>query len=553
MATLFTENALRSAAGDRVFDRGRAYHREGRVKLTRCSPSHIQAIVRGNEDYRVELDIGGGGLVGTCSCPAFETADVCKHMVAVALSVSARVAEAGDAMPHDRIRTYLSGLDTTRLIDLLLDAADRDEELGERLELDAALATEDDATLEKRLSAALTKATRTGRFIDYRHAPRWAAGIEVVLDAIGQLAAGPRAPAARRLAEKALERIAKAMGEIDDSDGHIGGLLGQAAKIHLEACTYERPDPILLARYLFKAETESDHDTFVDAASTYAKVLGPTGTAEHRRLATRAWEALPPIRARGSTDYDARHEYRVLAGMLSAVAERSGNVDQLIEIRTKCLASPWDYLQLAELCRSKGRGKDALRWAEEGAWLFEDDRPDERLIYFLAEVLQEAKRIDEAATHLRRLFNKAPSIETYERLKRVAGQPAAADCMTHLWDLVLKRAERPAGLTALLAEILLMERQPGAAWSAAEMTVMTSDIRLKLADATGKAFPEKALATYAAQIDHAARLGGRGNYVWVKDLLQRMAKLQSPSAHAAYVEELKLKHSRKRSLIQLLG
>jgi hypothetical protein len=44
--------------------------------------------------------------------------------------------------------------------------------------------------------------------------------------------------------------------------------------------------------------------------------------------------------------------------------------------------------------------------------LFEDDRPDERLIYFLAEVLQEAKRIDEAATHLRRLFNKAPSIET---------------------------------------------------------------------------------------------------------------------------------------------
>jgi hypothetical protein len=174
------------------------------------------------------------------------------------------------------------------------------------------------------------------------------------------------------------------------------------------------------------------------------------------------------------------------------------------------------------------------------------------LIYLLADLLQEAKRNDEAATHLRRLFNKAPSIETYERLKRVAGPLAGADCIAHLWDLV-KRAEGPAGLTALLAEILLMERQPEAAWSAAEMTVMTSDIRPKLADATGKAFPEKALATCAAQIDHAARLGGRGNYVWVKDLLQRMAKLQSPSAHAPYVEELKLKHSRKRLLIQLLA
>ena len=57
------------------------------------------------------------------------------------------------------------------------------------------------------------------------------------------------------------------------------------------------------------------------------------------------------------------------------------------------------------------RDQEALRLAEEGLWLFEDGRPDERLVFFAVDLLSQAGRNTDAEAQLWRAFEKAPSLE----------------------------------------------------------------------------------------------------------------------------------------------
>ena len=145
-------------------------------------------------------------------------------------------------------------------------------------------------------SEAINSAARTGGFVEYRAARGWAAGVAEALEAVGALVPGGRGALALRLADHALKKIEAAMQHVDDSDGHCGGLLRQAAEIHLAACEAVRPDPVKLAGELFQREVEEDYDTFHGAVSTYSDVLGASGLAAFKALAQAAWEKLPPRR-----------------------------------------------------------------------------------------------------------------------------------------------------------------------------------------------------------------------------------------------------------------
>ncbi len=114
------------------------------------------------------------------------------------------------------------------------------------------------------------------------------------------------------------------------------------------------------------------------ALADYADVLGESGLAEYRRLATATWDTrhASPDRTRSAAEFSDL----ALKGILDFFAERDGNVEAQIALRASNLSSPWGYLQLAEFCLSEGREAEALKRAEEGLWLFEDRRPDEQLL-----------------------------------------------------------------------------------------------------------------------------------------------------------------------------
>jgi hypothetical protein len=548
----FDIETLRELAGDRSFTRGKDYFRDGCVQILSLGSKRVVAEVSGAEDYRTVLTGRGEDIDGECSCPAFKEQGFCKHMVATALAVNAAgegaEAEAGAAL--SRIREHLKAKPPEQLVDMIVDLAEEHPELFRKLDLASIKEDADDATLEKRLRKAIDAATRIQTYVDYRAARDWSADVEAALDAVADIASGPRANVALRLAEHAFERIGKAFESIDDSDGHLGSLLGQARDVHLAAAEAARPEPIALARSLFKREMEDDLGAFEDVLLVHADVLGEPGLAEYRRLAEAAWKKVPArsSRARDDDSFGSVHQ---LKGILDFFAERDGDVEARIALRAKNLSSPWDYLQLAEFCLSHGREEEALRRAEEGLWQFEDDRPDERLLFFAAGLLTKARRAADAEAHLWRAFQKQPSLNVYKELRRVGGEPVAARALALLESRLGDNKRDIWGARAdLVVEVLMLEKRFDAAWSSVNKFGVSEHVKQRLVTTTDIQFPHEALAFYSAQVE---RFASAAAYSEAVKVIARMAKLRSAGEQAAFVAELKLRHGRKRNFMKLLG
>jgi hypothetical protein len=437
------------------------------------------------------------------------------------------------------------------LAEMILGLAERDSHLFRKLDLAAAGTQADDATLETRLRKAIDGATGTGHFIDYSAAPEWADGVNEALDAIEQLASGPRATLALKLAERAMERIAGAIESIDDSDGHCGALLNRTRDIHLAAASVVRPEPVQLARGLFARELDDDYEIFHNAVALYADVLGERGLAEYRRLATAAWDKLPSRLGKVRAGHDDFGRSYQLKNILDFFAERDGDVDARIALRAKDLSSQWDYLQLAEFCSAEGRQEEALRRAEEGLWMFEDDQPDERLLFFTVKLLSKARRKAEAEAHLWRTFEKAPSLELYKQILKFVGRAAGKRAIALLESRLAAR-RRPAwndGLD-LLIKILMHEKQFDMAWSTVKEFDASAYTKQELARASDQQHPSEALQVYAAQVE---QLATAGIYDEAAKVIARMGKIRSTSEQAVYVADLKMRHGRKRNFMKRLG
>jgi uncharacterized Zn finger protein len=169
----FDPAALRDLAGGAVFGRGEDYARSGRVELLSDDGERVRARVLGTEVYRAALRGRGRAFAGECSCPAFADHGFCKHLVATALAANA-AGEDGEAVP-DRIgaiRAHLRAQGADRLAEMILDLAERDPALLDRLDLAAsAAAPGDPAEVAGRCRAALKRALRTGRFVEYAARP----------------------------------------------------------------------------------------------------------------------------------------------------------------------------------------------------------------------------------------------------------------------------------------------------------------------------------------------------------------------------------------------
>jgi tetratricopeptide (TPR) repeat protein len=549
----FHLDTVRELAGGKAFSRGQEYYRNGSVELLSVTPKRVVAQVAGTEDYRTVLTGRGTEIGGECSCPAFEDWGFCKHMVATALAANAAGdgAEAEAVGAQSRMRKWLESKSVDGLVDMILELAERDLDLFRKLDIESAVGATDDKTVEARLRKAIDSATRAATYVDNRHAAGWRVGVEAALDALADIASGPRAAIALRLVEHAIDRIESAFEAIDDSDGHLGELLNHARDIHLTATRATRPESIALARYLFKKETENDFDTFVGAVADYADVLGERGLAEYRRLAVTAWNKLPARSGRGSAvaeDFGRVHE---LMGVLDFFAERDGDIDARVALRARDLSSPWAYLQLAEFCLSQGRHEEALRRAEEGLWVFEDNRPDERLLLFTVKLLVKARRKADAEAHLWRVFEKQPSLEVYKQIRRLGGESETKRALAQLEARMLTRQRSAWSDRAdLLIKILMHEKQFDTAWSAVKKFGASVYMQQELARASDQRHPIEALEVYAAQVE---QLANGGTYDEAAKVIARMEKIRSTTEQAAYIADLKVRHGRKRNFMKLLG
>ena len=569
-APRFDIDVLRRLSGETTFARGSSYHAAGRVEILSSRAGRITAKVFGSETYEASLKPDTDHPAGDCSCPAFAGVGWCKHLVAVALAAN-DLASGETSRPDGRldpVRDHLRSLGIEALIELVLEQAKADSALMRRLELAAASARGDDTAIAAQLKKAITAATRTTDYIDYGKVRSWARPIGDLLDEIEQLLDSGRHQLGLDLLEHFLDRMEQALASIDDSNGHGIGLLERAAELHLRACEVVRPDPVTLARQLFRRETESFGDAFHRAANIYADALGRDGKAEYRRLAEAVWAQLPPRRADDrqlSQNHEFSSKHYGLLAILDRLAEEDGDIDRRIALLTKDLSRVTAYEQLVELCLEHGRREAALTWAEEGLWLFQDFMAEPLALRTVGLYLDDGRKADAEAL-LWRCFERAPSRRVLDKLNATAGNVSNGEILDRAIAVMRRRlADRPktkrwwGGFsdTDFLVEIFLAEGRLAEAWAVTDAHDCQERTILAVAAASEATEPAKVIAFYEQLVERRVRHTTQVGYEEACRLIDRIGRIRKDRAetavHAAYLSELATRHKAKRNFMKLLA
>ena len=580
---LLEHEALRGRAGDRTFQRGQRYAAEGRVSGMVEEGGDLSGMVAGTDDYEVRLWLDGDELAASCDCSVGEDDVFCKHMVALALAWLDGEAEASEADPRvprprparprrvtiDDIRTHLESLDHAALVELVLAQADRDDSLREHLALRVAMtdATGAGADLVRR---AIDQAARAPDFVRYADAHGYAQGIHAAVDLVEGILNDGSAGVVIELCEHALGRIERAMEHVDDADGEMGGLLERVQELHHAACEAARPDPANLAARLFAWELGDELDVFSCAALTYADVLGPAGLAEYRRRAEVEWAKVPPLTPGADVGRSFADRRFRITSIMESLARAAGDVDELISIKSRDLASPYAFLEIARACLDAARADEALDWAERGMRAF-PGTPDGRLRAFLAELYHQRSRHGEAIALIWGAFEDGPTLEGFLTLKSHAGRVDAwPDWRARALDTAREavvRAQataRPARFRwdvpadgSALARMYLSEGDVDAAWREAKALGCSEAVWRELARRRESDHPADAIPIYQREVE--ALLGTKRNdgYEAAVELLGHirglMVTLGAEAEFAAYLAAVRAAHGRKRNFTSKLA
>ena len=577
LATLINRNALESLAGGTAFRRGEEYFSTGAVGQLRAQENKVSAKVEGTESYRVELRSEDGELAADCTCPRSGDGFFCKHCVAVGLAwldehgsaslptdgAGRKPARAKRRDPWQDIRQYLENQPSESLVEVLLEVAQRDDRLFQSLLLKAER-THGGGNAEKAFRRAIDDAVRVRGFIDWREVRSYAGNIDQVVDSLAELLQADSAAMLVRLAEHAIEKVERAMEQVDDSNGEIGGIVCRLGEMHLKACTLAKPDPAALAERLFRFATTLPFGLCSFDAATYRTPLGKEGLRRYRELAEAEWQKIKP-RA-DDKGYDPHRAS--ITRIMERLAEASGDVDELVAIRARDLSSSYRYLGIAGILAKAKRDDEALGWAERGLEAF-PDRPHNDLRDFLVAAYLARKRNDEALQLTWAQFAERPGLEPYRKLHEVAGKlgiwPVQRERALVWLDLAITREAastsrwKPQPSTpnySLRLSIALWEEDLDAAWAVVHKGICDRSLLITLAGKLEKDRADDAISLYRrvipAIVDEAKNSAYEEGVRLVRKIGSLMAAQNRLRAFGDYLAELRLQFKPKRNFIKLL-
>lgn len=582
-----TQAAIRRAADDRSYKRGKGYFESGMVYSLLLDGDKIFAKAHGTRDYKVHLWVEDGDVVGQCSCPMGDQGVFCKHMVAVGLThlaggvsedaprtKSARRARRPPKpkVTLDDVREYLLNQDPTKLVDIIVRQVHEDDRLRESLLMTVARQRPGGIDLAT-FRAAIDAATDTGGFVDYHEARDFTTGIDTVVNSIAELLKDGHATEVIELTEHTLTRCERGLAEMDDSDGNMTPILERLQELHHAACLKAKPEPEALARRLFRREIEGDWDTFYHAAETYADVLGKKGLAVYRKLAEKLWNQMPQLGPGDERSYEGpRHR---ITSIMESLARVSGDVEQLVAVMSRDLSAAYCYLRIAETYRKARLANKALEWAEKGLKAFEGQRPDSRLEDFLADEYHRRKRHDDAMTLIWGQFARNMHLDSYQHLKAHADrarqwpawrEKALAAIRSSLDDEKRQASSRPKNTWrrwnrppdhSVLVDIFLWEHDPDAAWQEALAGGCDDHLWMRLAGIREKNHPADAMAIYQRQIDpivnHKNNDAYREAAKLIRKIRQLMARLGREAEFPEYLAAVRAAHKPKRNFMAMLN
>ncbi len=572
--SFITRAVLQSIAGAAAFQRGEEYFSAGAVSRLRVTDDKITARVEGTENYRVELRDDDGELGYDCTCPRAADGYFCKHCVAVGLAwltENSAPQKSGAASgkkkrrdPWRDIKEYLGTQPPQTLLDLLLDVARRDDRLYQSLLLKAERTIGGGGNAAKAFRRVIDEATYIRGFVDWREVGTYAGNIDQVADSLAELLKPDTAAMLVELAEYAIERVENSLEQVDDSNGEISDIVYRLGELHLKACVMAKPEPAGLAERLFRFETTLPFSLCSFDAATYRKPLGKEGLRRYRELAEAEWRKLKPRDVKGS--YDAHRA--TITRIMERLAEASGNVDELVAIKSRDLSSGYCYLAIAEIWAKAKQPDKALEWAERGLKAF-PDRPDNRLRDFLVAAYLKRKHNDEALQLTWDQFEERPILEHYKKLRDVAGKlkcwPEQRNrALAWVAEVIAREAnttsrwkpKSSAPNYSLRMEIALWENDLDAAWESAHTGIRDRNLLIALAGKLESSRPGDAVSLYRSVVSPIVEQTNNAAYEEAIKLIRKVGglmKAQSQSRQFGdYLAELRVQFKPKRNFIKLL-
>lgn len=467
------------------------------------------------------------------------------------------------ASMQQQFKTWLAQQPHEVLVGMLLEVAQRDDRLAQTLLLKSTPAGAQESLLDD-LRRLIDDVTTVTGFLDWRALHSFVDPLDQAVDTLEELLTPEYAAALVELAQYAIEQTEAALENVDDSDGLVGDVLCRLGELHLKACELARPDAESLAHDLFRLETTLPFGVCSFSAYTYRDVLGEVGLRQYRALAQAQWDALRPADAQLGFD----HERFKITRIMEDLARASGNVDELIAIKSGNLKNASSYLEIAKILTQAKRHDEALQWAERGLKAY-PERPDNRLRDFLVGIYLQNQRHEEALQLTWIQFEEQPALGTYQKLHGVANQlglwpEQRARALAWLQECITREANQTSRYKPQPSEpdmscrvaIALWESDLDAAWNAIHQGSCHQSLRLSLAQAMESTRAREAIVLYRQMIPETVNQTNNAAYAsavtWLRKVGQLMAELDQTAQFMVYVAELRAAFKLKRNFIKLL-
>ncbi|WP_337263472.1 MULTISPECIES: SWIM zinc finger family protein [unclassified Serratia (in: enterobacteria)] len=348
---------LRMLTGRETFTKGTQLMEKGRVSNLCIRGSLVTADVRGSYTYQVMIALKPE-LQCSCTCPAADYMDVCKHAVAVALLL-----ENPDSLPTEEsdeqlLRRYFGQKKTDELIELLLQALRGNESLMKAWLLDARLTSESISLAQ--LKKMVTKALPSSEIWDWHEVYGYFSDAEPQLDSIWN--AMEKLPVVEQwaLTEHVLKRLNNVLQRIDDSGGHRFTIEGQI--LEKMPVIFEKLDwpAAKKAQWLFEHLGQTEYDVFPTVDEHF--VLSAEVQDCLLKLCSDAVEAMAAELKMADQPFDVVYRMRSYARPLLTAAQQNGDwrkEGRLLSLLAHCCR---DYLDLSKFYLEHQEELDAEDW-----------------------------------------------------------------------------------------------------------------------------------------------------------------------------------------------
>lgn len=446
-------------------------------------------------------------------------------------------------MTDDR-KSKLLALGAEALADALLSLADRDEAADDLVERMIALPEENIDRFKTKLSSL----KRSRRFIGWGGSASFARELSALLE---DLRAGVEDPQAGvQLVAQFFEADNGALGNCDDSSGHVGDVFRFDAKELFVAYASRCPDKNWLGDLVFKLSKKDDYGVrfcLVESAREY--------------LPEPVMRALIDRFLQQAAKEKVEHGVSTWTLLVESLARQLKDAKLFEQTR---LASwglvPHAFLDIARVYLESGDAPSALGWleripADEGFRIEERDA-------LLLEVHGHLGNTEQQAEVAWRIFRRNRSLRTLEQLLNIIGVQQREAVLAGEEEAILTKPQLSMGDALFLMEVGRIE--------SAEQYLLTRADQLNgdnyqslvpLAEAMeNHSRPLTASILYRALLDSILRRAQSriyGHGVRYLKKLDRLAKAvedwAGQGSHADYVNALKQNHGRKRGFWSKYG